>query len=109
MATSEAIEYLCKPAPAKWVAGRVATLLASYAQGNRTDEALATAVADDWLALLSDYPAWAIAKACRWWMSMDNPKRGFKPVPGDIQERAHRELEPIRAAKIMVSMGAKGA
>lgn len=106
-ATASAIEYLTAPASPRWIAGRIATTLASYGHGNR-DEDVAAAVAEDWVALLEPYPAWALANACRWWISMDNPRRSFKPVPGDIQERAHRELEGVRAARIMLSMGVAG-
>lgn len=100
----EAIAYLSKPAPVEWITGRVVTLLSHYFVA-QLEAGQAKAVARDWIETLERYPAWAIAKACRWWLSMENPRKSFKPVPGDIQDRAHRELEGVRAARVMVSMG----
>ena len=100
-----AIDYLTVPAPRKWVAGRVVTLLSQYFAPNM-DESITAAIADDWCAMLADYPAWAIANACRWWMSRENTNKHRRPLPGDIQERAHAELERIRAAQIVLSRGA---
>lgn len=102
--TVEAIAYLSKPAPVEWITGRVVTLLSHYFVA-QLEAGQAKAVARDWIETLETYPAWAIAKACRWWLSMENPRKSFKPVPGDIQDRAHRELEGVRAARVMVSMG----
>lgn len=102
--TREAIRYLTTPAPGKWIAGRVVTLLSHYFVAQQ-DPSLAEAVAEDWCAILEDYPAWAIANAARWWMSRENPRRNQKPLPGDIQGRAHIEMERVRAAKITVARG----
>lgn len=103
-AVAEAAEYLSAPAPRKWVAGRVVSLLSHYFVSQQ-DEALASAVAEDWCSMLEDYPAWAIANACRWWMGRENPRKHCKPLPGDIQDRAHVELEPVRAARITIARG----
>jgi len=43
-----------------------------------------SAIAEDWLAELDGLPAWAIQKACRWWMGSENANRHRKPMPGDI-------------------------
>lgn len=100
----EAVAYLSRPAPRHWIAGRVATLLSHYHQAN-TEEKLLQAVADDWCAMLEQYPAWAIANACRWWMGRENPKKHCKPLPGDIQDRAHAEMQMVRAAEITLGRG----
>lgn len=103
-----AIEFLSKTAPRKWISARVVTMLSHYFVAQQ-DEASARAVAEDWAVMLSEYPAWAIANACRWWMSRENPRRSYKPVPGDIQDRSHIEMEAVRAARMMVDMGVSAA
>lgn len=100
----EVCRYLEEIPPRKWIAGRVVTLLSHYFVA-QTDSAVAEAMADDWCEMLEDYPAWAIANACRWWMSRENPRKHCKPLPGDIQERAHVEMMPVRAARIMILQG----
>lgn len=99
-----AIEYLTVPAPGSWIAAKVVSLLSHFFTAQQ-EAAVAKAIALDWADMLSEYPAWAIANACRWWLSRENPRRSYKPVPGDIQDRAHVELEGVRAAKVMVSLG----
>lgn len=101
-------DYLRKPAARPWIAGRVVTLLSHYFVA-QTDEKIAAAVADDWCSMLAEYPAWAIANACRWWMSRENPRKHCKPLPGDIQDRAHIETGPIRSAEIMARLGPERA
>lgn len=103
-ATQSAIAYLSKPAPGDWIAARIVTLLSHYFTAQQ-DERQAKAVARDWADLLDGQPAWAIANACRWWIGMENPRRSFKPVPGDIQAQCHKELEAVRAARTMITLG----
>jgi hypothetical protein len=103
-AVRDMVEYLEKPAPRKWVAGRALTLLSQYFAPNM-DEAITQAIANDWCEMLAPYPAWAIANACRWWMSRENPNKARRPLPGDIQEAAHREMEMVRVARITLSRG----
>lgn len=43
-------------------------------------------------------PAWAIQKACRWWMSADNEDRRKKPIAGDIAARAKIEMGAVKLA-----------
>lgn len=102
--TRDAISYLGTPATGKWIAGRVVTLLSHYFVAQQ-DASIAEAVAEDWCAMLEVYPAWALSNACRWWMGLDNPRKHCKPLPGDIQARAHAEMEAIRAAKITLQRG----
>lgn len=99
-----AVAYLGRAAPIDWVAGRVATLLSHYFVASQ-DERVAAAVAEDWCETLHGYPAWAIANACLWWMSRENPRKHCKPLPGDIQERAHIEEAPLRAARTILRLG----
>lgn len=105
--TRAAIAYLKRPATRIWVAGRVAALLSHYFVAQQ-DDGIAAAVAEDWCATLATYPAWSIANACRWWMSRENPRKHLKPLPGDIEDRAHAEMEPIRAARITLRRGISG-
>lgn len=56
------------------------------------------AIAEDWHEELCAYPAWAIGKAVRWWISADNPDRRRKPLPGDIADRAKREAGVLKLA-----------
>lgn len=57
------------------------------------------AIAEDWNEELKDYPAWALQKASRWWMSRNNEKRRQKPIAGDIAARAQWEMGVIRVAE----------
>lgn len=100
----ENVRRLISPAPRSWSSGRIATLLSHYFAAN-TDPKLMEAVAEDWLHILSGYPAWAISNACRWWMSRENPRKSYKPVPGDIEDRCHVEMERVRVAQMMVQRG----
>lgn len=97
----KAMIHLSTPAPKKWITGRIASLLAQYFQGDISDKMM-EAIADDWCHELQEYPAWSIAKAVRWWTGKDNPDRRKKPLPGDIAERAQKELGPLFAAKAAI-------
>ena len=85
----------------KWLMGRIATLQAQY-YTSALPEHFQEAIADDWYHELRDYPAWAIAKAVRWWMSSKNDKRRYKPVAGDIGERARIEMGIVSVARSAV-------
>lgn len=100
----DAAARLKTPATRRWIAGRVMTLLSHYFVAQQ-DASVVEAVADDWCSMLDGYPAWAIANACRWWMSRENPRKHVKPLPGDIQERAYAELSPVRVAEITIQRG----
>lgn len=93
-----AVKRLKVPASRTWIVGRSATLLVQYFVSSIPEE-MAKAIGDDWCAELDGYPVWAIQKACRWWMSRDNPKRGRKPISGDIAERAKIEMGVVRYAE----------
>jgi len=103
-AVYELVDYLEKPAPRQWIAGRALTLLSQYFAPNM-DEAVSKAIADDWCEMLSGYPAWAIANACRWWMGRENPHKARRPLAGDIQEAAWREMERVRVARMTIARG----
>ena len=68
-----------------------------------------TAIAEDWHEELKRYPGWAIQNACRWWMSVSNGKRRQKPLPGDIAERARKEIGIVRAAEYAVRRFERGS
>jgi len=91
------VEKLMKPAGREWTSGRVATLLASYFV-SQLPANIQAAIAEDWLAELQSFPAWALQEACRWWLSADNPERKRKPHPGDIAARARQETLIVRLA-----------
>lgn len=82
----------------KWLMGRVSTLQAQY-YTTALPEQFQEAIADDWYHELKEYPAWAIANAVRWWMSSKNDKRRYKPVSGDISERARIEMGIVAVAR----------
>ena len=94
----DAVDKFSKPAPKKWITGRIAALLLQYFQGE-TSERMMRVIADDWCHEMQEFPAWAIAKSVRWYISRINPDRRRKPLPGDISDIAQRELGPIFAAK----------
>lgn len=98
----ESINCLSKPAPRSWIASRVYATLAHYFTPDHEAD-LVKMIADDWADLLKDYPAWAISNACKWWLSRENQHHHRKPLPGDIQEKAHREMEAIRAARLVMA------
>lgn len=101
------LAHLSRPTTAKWLHGRLVALLSHYFVASN-DEKVVEAMADDWHALLSPYPAWAIANACRWWLSRDNKDHRKKPMPGDIQERAHIETVHLRVARMALDRGVAG-
>ena len=103
-AVYELVEYLEKPATRQWIAGRALSLLSQYFAPNM-EEAVSKAIADDWCEMLSSYPAWAIANGCRWWMGRENPHKARRPLAGDIQEAAYREMERVRVARITLGRG----
>ena len=94
----DAVDKFSKPAPKKWITGRIAALLLQYFQGE-ISERMMRVIADDWCREMQEFPAWAIAKSVRWYISRINPDRRRKPLPGDISDIAQRELGPIFAAK----------
>lgn len=102
--TAEAIRDLRTPTPPRWLNARIATLLAHFYVAN-TDPKLMEAIADDWHHALKGYPAWAIAKACRFWLSMENPRHKNKPTPGEIQELADKEFALVRVAEYWLKRG----
>lgn len=118
-ALEDAIKKLCTPAPAKWVTGRIASLLSQYyiaelpanslnARKAEISADIMTSIADDWYSELKVFPAWSIAKAVRWWIGKDNPDRRKKPMAGDIAERAQKELGPIIVARTAVKIFDRG-
>jgi hypothetical protein len=66
------------------------------------------AVIDDWVECLQGLPAWAIQKSCQWWICSKNDMHRSKPLPGDIEGLARKELGVIRVAEIAVERFAKG-
>lgn len=56
-------------------------------------------IAADWHEELREYPAWALQKACRWWMSAENKDRRKKPVAGDIAARAKWEMGVVKVGQ----------
>lgn len=78
------------------------TLLAQYFDSSLPSDVMA-AVISDWLVELQGYPKWALSNAVRWWLSADNPDRRKRPMPGDIGDRARREMGLIKAGVVVVS------
>ena len=96
------VQALRQPATASWCQGRVVAILSHYFI-NEFDERQAEAVADDWYDCLKPYPAWAVAKACLWWISRKNDYRRRKPIPGDIGARCEVELSFVRVMQKRVA------
>ena len=100
--TLATILSLTKPAPRDWVQGEVAKLMVHYFVGDLPDN-FAKSFGDDWDAELATYPAWAILKARRWWLSRENKKwKHRKPVPGELSEVAHKAMGPVIYARSCV-------
>ncbi len=99
---------LSTPAPAKWITGRIASMLAQYFQGDISEQMM-KAIADDWQQELKVYPAWAIAKAVRWWMSSENKDRRKKPMAGDISDRARKEMGIVMLAQSSIRLFDSGS
>jgi len=95
-------DWLARPAPRSWLLSRIAALLSHYFTAS-TDARVVEAMADDWAATLSNYPAWAVADACRWWISAENERHRFKPLPGEISTRCMHETERLRLAKLLIA------
>lgn len=93
------LDHLRKPAPRKWLLGRVTMMLSHYYVA-QADEALVKGIAEDWAWELNGLPAWAVSNAVRWWMSGDNPDRRKKPMPGDISEQARKEMAALTVAEV---------
>lgn len=92
------------PADLSWTMGRIAALLSGY-YDKATPLGIREIEAEDWAEALRDYPQWAIERACRWWKSVDNSKRGKRPVEGDIVARVRKEMDPVLAAKRRLGAG----
>lgn len=96
------VARLCAPAKPVWVMARVAALLTPY-YDKETPQAVREIEAEDWLASLSEYPQWAIERACRWWKSDGNAKRSRRPVEGDIAERCRAEMRGVKAVPDLIA------
>lgn len=100
-ATITTTQSLSKPAPRAWVQGEVAKTLVHYFAGVIPPN-FAKSIGADYDAELADFPAWAIVKARRWWLSRENEYRHRKPLPGDLSERAKHEMRLVRYAEYLV-------
>ena len=81
--------------------GEVAKTLVHYFAGVIPPN-FAKSIGADYDAELAEFPAWAIVKARRWWLSRENEYRNRKPLPGDLSERASIEMSLVRYAEAMV-------
>lgn len=52
-----------------------------------------------WSKALRGCPAWVLEQACDEWISMQNPHRYRRPVPGDIEEIIYAEMSVVRMAE----------
>lgn len=99
-ARKSAIAKVMVPADPATIANLAFVLLAQYHAGTGSN-ALSAEVADVWLHHLGKHPAWAIERACLWWVGPENDakSRRRKPLPGDIAERCDAEIHIIRIAE----------
>jgi hypothetical protein len=88
----EASDLALAPAPATWVAKRIASLLDHYFVADMSPEQR-DQIARDWMAAMTVNgpcpPAWAIANACTKYLASEHARR--KPLPGDILALAQEE------------------
>lgn len=97
------IQSLSNPAPRSWLQGEIGKVLVHYFVGV-IPKNFSKSIGSDYDAELSDFPAWAIVKARRWWVSRDNEYRFRKPLPGDLGERVLIEMKLVRYAEGMVRL-----
>ena len=95
-------QSLSKPSPRAWLQGEVAKSLVHYFAGVIPPN-FAKSIGADYDAELAEFPAWAIVKARRWWLSRENEYRHRKPLPGDLSDRASQEMSIVRYAGAMVA------
>lgn len=100
----EVCRELRQPAKEAWTLERIFTLLTHYYVSDLPEQ-VAVRIADDWFSVLDGLPDWAIERACRWWLSADNPKRRNKPMPGDIEASARGEVALLDMAEGLVKRG----
>lgn len=98
-------EAYLTPAPAPWVSGRIATLMAHYYTPDMP-QALGAAVFGDWIDILDDLPAHAIQEAAKKWLRTETRRR---PGPGDIRDLAMRlvgdEMKILERLRKIAVMG----
>jgi hypothetical protein len=101
-AAKTVVASLGAPADAAWTMARIAALLSPYYERD-VPQAVRVMEAEDWAEALAEYPQWAIQNAVRWWKSEHNPDRRKRPMEGDIAARCNREVQPIKAARFILS------
>lgn len=82
--------------------GEIAKTLVHYFAGVIPPN-FAKSIGADYDAELAEFPAWAIVKARRWWLSRANEYRHRKPLPGDLGARASLEMGLVRYAQAAVA------
>jgi len=99
------LSELERPAQRAWIAQRVVQLFGHY-PATQLHEEVVSKVAKDWISELADLPEWAIDEACAWWISRHNTKkkRTFRPLPGDISERANQSMSICRTARSILKL-----
>ncbi|AUR03173.1 hypothetical protein PhaeoP72_01188 [Phaeobacter inhibens] len=93
------LPVLSAPADPAWLMARIGALLLPYYEKD-VPQSFREIEAEDWAYSLADAPQWAATAAMRWWKSADNPKRGKRPLEGDIQARIRHEMQAVRATRI---------
>ena len=96
------VSSLSQPVRRDWLQAEVVKLLVHYFTGADLGS-FAQSIGDDYDRELSKYPAWAITKARNWWLSANNGRRRFKPLPGDLAERAEKEMAVVRIAESRIA------
>jgi hypothetical protein len=93
----EFYDHVTQPAPARWTAARIHTLLVqTYVLA--AEEIINEQVAEDWLNALESYPAWAIKAACDEWCAESH--NGRKPTAGDIASLCAKQLALVRRLNV---------
>ena len=77
------------PSDARWLSGRVETMLAHYWTPDLPEQ-LATAVKLDWLTHLKRFPQWAVDRVVQDWLATQRRK----PTISDICDGCHLLIQP---------------
>lgn len=76
-------------------------LLLTFNRGE-VDPKVQAAEARYWAKALAGLPEWAVEAACEWYRGPDNPRRHWRPVEGDIVERARIEMAMLKTARLRI-------
>ena len=83
----ERMEKYLTPAPRDWLSGALYTLLSHFYRED-LPQSHVEAIARDWIAVLEDYPQWAIENARIEWLKTSDKK----PKPSNIRQLCDEQI-----------------